>query len=136
VQGAGRRPGQVFGEQQVPHQQLQQHRDVAEGLHIAVAQRAHQGVAREAAHAQQGAQDGSQHDADHRHAQRVDQPDQEGLPVGVYGVVVEPAFADVEAGRLHQEVEAALDAAGLHVGMVLLTSSQTRKTIRLTASTW
>jgi hypothetical protein len=51
--------GQVFGERQVPHQQLQQHRDVAEGLHVAVAQAAHQGVAREAAHAQQGAEEGA-----------------------------------------------------------------------------
>ena len=43
---------------QVPHQQLQQHRDVAEELDVAVAEAAHQRVAREAADAEQGAEDG------------------------------------------------------------------------------
>ena len=107
--------GQQFGEQQVPHQQLQQDGYVAENLDISRAQTAHQRIARKPAHAHQRAQQRGEDDAQQRHAQRVGQAHQKGAPVFFVGIKSKQAFADVKAGGLQQEVKAALDAAGTHI---------------------
>ena len=109
------RIGQPFGQQQVPDQQLQQHRHIAEQLDIAVAQATHDGVVGEPADADQRAQDRGQHDADDRHPQRVEHADQEGFPVGVDRLVRDHQLADVETRRVGEKVEPALDAAHPHV---------------------
>ena len=111
-----RRSGSTSDQQQVPHQQLQQDRHVAEQLDVAVAQAAHQRVVREAADAQQRAQDGRQHDADDGHAQRVEHADQEGHPVRVARRRRRSCVSPMsKPAGCSQEVEAALDAAHTHV---------------------
>ena len=107
--------GQPFVEDEIPHQQLQQDRDIAEQLHVAGAEAPHEEVAGQPADADQRAQDRREHDADDGRTQRIREPDQERLPVGIGRVECEDALADVEAGRLREEAEAALDSAHAHV---------------------
>ena len=106
---------QELGQHEVPDEELQQQRHVAERLDVHAAERAQQEVARQPPDPDQRADDRGQHDADDRHAQRVRQPDQEGPGVGLRRIELEQALADREARRLQQEVEAALDAAHPHV---------------------
>jgi hypothetical protein len=77
VQASWRRR-QHFGEQQVPHQQLQQDGDIAEQLDIGITQAAHQRIAREPANADQGAQDGREDDAEMATRSVLVEADQEG----------------------------------------------------------
>ena len=62
--------GQDFGEHDVPDQQLQVDRHVAEELHVAVADLAGQEVAGEAAHADQGADAERDRGGDYSNQQR------------------------------------------------------------------
>ena len=107
--------GQDFGEDDVPDQQLQVDRHVAEELDIAVADLAQQQVGRKTPHADQRAEDRGQHDADQGNLERVEHADGEGRPVRAHHVVRDHGFADVETEGLAHEVVTALDAALAHV---------------------
>ena len=97
----------------VPEQQLQQQRDVAQGFDVEGGQLGEQPVVRQAADADQGAEDGGQDDADDGDLQGVQDADQQGGAVGVHGGVVgDQRLADGDAGGAAEEAEAGGDVAG------------------------
>jgi hypothetical protein len=107
-------------QREIQHQHLHQQRNVAHRLDVDRAQAAHQRVRRQAADAQQGAEDHRQHGRRDRRAHRVDEPGEKGAPERLAAVVVEPALGDLEAGRLGEEVEARAHAASAqHLQRVL-----------------
>ncbi len=107
---------QRLGQQQVPHQQLQQDRNIAKTFDVSGAQAAHQRVARKTSDAEHGAQYACQDNGDDCNAQRVGQTDTKSAPVGLGRIKREKTLADRKTGRLLQKIKTALDAAHAHVG--------------------
>ena len=76
----------------------------------------HERVVREAQQADADAEHAREHDSGNRDAQRVAHADRERAQVAVARRVVEQQLADVESGRVAQEVEARLDLPRFEVG--------------------
>ncbi len=94
----------------VPEQQLQQQRDVADGLDVDGAILRHQPVLRQPGDADDEADDRGEDDAEAGDQQGVEQADPEGAAVGRgLRVVGDQRLADVEAGGVVPEAEAGRD---------------------------
>ena len=72
-------------------------------------------VARQARDADEHTEDRGQNTADDRDAERIDETDQQCLPIGRCGRVLDHAFADVETRCAPQELPARLDLANLEI---------------------
>ena len=115
---------------------MQQQWDVAQGFDVERGEFCQQPVLRQAADADQGAEDGRQDDADYRHLEGVQHADQQRSAVGVdRRVVGEQGLADRDAGDTVEEAEAGGDVAGGEVALVLRTGTSrsvtTISTIRI-----
>ena len=108
--------GQHLGEDQIPDEQLQVDRHIAEKFDVDVTDFAHQKVGRKPPNTHQHTQNRGQHDADHGHLERVEHANGKGHEVRAVVCVLDHRFADVKAKRLKQKVVATLDAAQAHVG--------------------
>ncbi len=73
--------GQHLGEDEIPNQQLQINRHIAEKFDIGVTDFSHQKIGRKPPHTHQHAQHSGQHDADHGHFERVEHADGKGNKV-------------------------------------------------------
>ncbi|MCY1425033.1 hypothetical protein D9M71_408120 [compost metagenome] len=111
------RPRQRTEHGEVPEEDLQQRRNVAEHLDVDGRQQADQPVLRQTRHTQDEAEDGGEENADHRHQQGVEQADDEYPRVGIGLGVVDQVLGDAEAGAVVEETEARLDAAMGEVGL-------------------
>ena len=100
----------------VPEKELQQQRDVADGLDIAAGEFRHQPILRQPRDADDEADDGGEDDAEPGHQQRIEQPDPEGAAIG-RGLRVEgdQRLADVEAGGGVPEAEAGGDVGAVEM---------------------
>ena len=109
------RHGQHHGE--IPEEDLQQRRDIAEGFDIDGGQLAEDPVRRQPRHAEQKTQHGGKQDADDRNQQGIQQADDKHPAVGVAFVVVDQVLGNAKAGIVVEKAEAGNDAA---LGQVLL----------------
>ena len=97
---------QRLQDREVPEQELEQQRDVADRLDVDDGEARDQPVGREPRKADDEAEDGRQDDAERRDQQRVEQADPERPAVGRHRAVVDQREADVEARGPVQEAEA------------------------------
>ncbi len=93
----------------VPDQQLQQQRDVADGLDVGECEPRHQPVRRQTREPDDKAEHRRDDDAERGHDQRVDQADPERARVCAFARVVDQRLRDVEAGRAAEESETGRD---------------------------
>ncbi|MNZ93776.1 hypothetical protein D3C78_1128610 [compost metagenome] len=114
------RPGHGQHHGEVPEEDLQQRRNVAEGLDVDGRQFAYQPVRREPRHPEDEAEDGREEDADDRNQQGIEQTDDEDPAVAVAFVVVDQMLGDTETGALLEEVEAGENPAFFQVGLGVL----------------
>ena len=110
------RPRQALQHGEVPKKELQQQRHVADDLDVDGREPRHEPVGGKARNADDEPDHGRQHDAEARHQQRVEQPDQESPAVGHGVVVVDQVLGDVEAGRAVDEAETGGDVLLPEVG--------------------
>ena len=100
----------------VPEQQLQQQRQIADGLDVARRRFGHQPVLRQPRNADDEAEDGGEHDAEPGHQQRVEQADVERAAVSRgRRVECDQRLADVEAGGMLPKAEAGSDMRPLEI---------------------
>ena len=106
----------------VPEQQLQQQRDIADGLDVTGGDLGHQPVAGQPRYADDETEDGGEHDAEAGHQQRIEQADPEGAAVSRgLRVEVDQRLADIEAGIVEPEAEAGGDMRACRIfSMALL----------------
>src|SRR2546423_5384798 len=83
---------------QIPEQNLEQQRQVADQFDIAAGNARQQPVRRQSAERDQKSEQRGKEDADDRHQQRVEQTDQEYAGIGVGPGIGNQALADVKAG--------------------------------------
>ena len=101
----------------VPEQQLQQQRDVPDGLDVTGRGLRHQPVRRQSGDADNETENGSKDDAETRDQQRIKQPDPEGAAVSRgLRAVGDQRLADIEAGGVEPEAEAGRDLGALQIG--------------------
>ena len=68
-------------------------------------------------------ENGREHDAERRHQQRVEQPDQEHAAIGVLLAVGDQRLADAEAGRVVEETEAEAEFWAARLARALIANS-------------
>ena len=102
---------QKLGEDGVPEIKLEQERHVAERLHIGASQGADERVAREAAKADEYADERREQYSSSAHREGVQKADEKRPAIGRVRVVREKALPDVEAGGAVQEREPGADRA-------------------------
>ncbi len=110
------RSGQRAEDGEIPEQNLEEDRKVADQLDIAGRQLGQQPVRREPRDADQEAEDRREHDANARDQQRVQEPDDEDAGIGVGFIVGDQRLVDAEAGGRIQESETAADVLGREIG--------------------
>ena len=108
--------GQRRQHREVPEQDLEQQRQVADDLDIGAGDPRHQPVRRQPAERDDETENGGEEDADDRHQERVEQSDQEHAGVGVGARIGNQVLADVKTCRVPQEAEAGGDVLGLEIG--------------------
>ena len=101
---------QSLQHREVPEQDLEQQRDVADDLDVDRGKTRDQPVGREARQPDHEAEDGRQNDADAGDQERVEEPDPEHARVRRQLGVVDQGLRDAEARRLVEEAEAGGDA--------------------------
>ena len=100
------RTGQVFEYGEVPEEQLQQQRHVADDLDVDGRKLGDQPVGGQTGDADDEAESGGGNDADARHQQGVQQPHEERAAVGGGAGIGDERLGDVETRSAAQEVEA------------------------------
>ena len=111
-----RGPGQRQEHGEIPEQDLEQERQVADEFDVAAGEPREQPVGAQPRKPDDEAEDGREHDAEHRHQQRVEQADEEDAAVGVLLAVGDQRLADAEAGRIVEKAKSEPDVLGFEVG--------------------
>ncbi|MNQ99366.1 hypothetical protein D3C85_1150970 [compost metagenome] len=111
------RPRHGQEHREVPEQDLQQGRDIAENFHIDRGQLADDPVRREPGDADDKAQQGRQNDTDKGHQEGVEQADDEHPGIAVRLGVIDQVLGDAEAGTALEKAEAGGDAPVLEIGL-------------------
>ncbi|CRM96722.1 hypothetical protein [Pseudomonas sp. 22 E 5] len=111
------RPRHGQEHREVPEQDLQQRRNVAEHFHIHRRQLVDHPVRRQSRHADDKAEQGSQDHADEGHQQGVEQADYKDAGIAVRFGVVDQVLRDAEAGTALKKVETRGNASVLKVGL-------------------
>eukprot|EP00919_Chromeraceae_sp_WS-2016_P016745 GHVR01040040.1.p3 GENE.GHVR01040040.1~~GHVR01040040.1.p3 ORF type:complete len:254 (-),score=55.02 GHVR01040040.1:1077-1838(-) len=101
---------------EVPEEQLQQQRNVANGLDVDRRQGGDDEIAAQAGNADGEAKHGGGDDADEGNQQRVGDTNQKGLPVGGGAAPGQHGKADIEAGCFPQEVKTGGLVLGCQIG--------------------
>ncbi len=112
-----RGPGKVAEHREVPEQDLEQERQVADQFHIAAGEPRQQPIGREPRDPDKKPQHRGKHDADDGDQQRVEQTDEEDPPVGVLLTVWNERLADAEPGGVVEKAKAAGDLLGVEIGL-------------------
>ncbi len=102
---------------EIPEQDLEQERQVANELDITAGEPRQEPIGRQSRNADEEADHGRQHDADPGHQQRVEQAHEEHAAVGVRFVIGNERLVDAEAGDLVEEAEAARDVLRVEIGL-------------------
>ncbi len=111
------RPRQGSEHREVPEQDLEQERQVADQLDIAAGEPGNQPIGRQPRNADDEAEHGRQHDPDPGDQQRVEQADQEDAAIGVGFAIGNERLIDVESGRGVEKAEAAGDPFCVEIGL-------------------
>ncbi|MCY1174294.1 hypothetical protein D9M73_144920 [compost metagenome] len=111
------RPRHGQEHREVPEQDLQQRRNVAEDFHIYRRQLGDDPVLRQPRHTHDETQDRRQDHADEGHQQRVEQADDKHPGICVRFGVVDQVLSDAETGTALQKVETGGNAPVLQVGL-------------------
>ncbi|MNQ83194.1 hypothetical protein D3C85_982670 [compost metagenome] len=111
------RPRHGQEHREVPEQDLQQRRNVAEDFHIYRRQLGDDPVLRQPRHTHDETQDRRQDHADEGHQQRVEQADDKHPGIAVRFGVVDQVLSDAETGTALQKVETGGNAPVLKVGL-------------------
>src|SRR5258708_29631242 len=114
------RSGRADPQDVPPDDELQQHRDVADGLDIDRSELADQPIARQARNAEQGSENGGKDDADTRDAQRIEQPDEECTAISTGRRILDQRFADLERRLAVEEAEAGGDALATEIDLLIV----------------
>ena len=101
---------------EIPEQDLEQQRQVADQFDIAAGNARQQPVRRQPAERHEESDHGGKEDADDRDQQRVEQADEEHAGIGVGSGIRNQALADVKARRVRQKAEAGRDPLRLQIG--------------------
>ena len=102
---------------EVPEQDLEQERQVADQFHIAAGEPRQQPIGREPRDPDKKPQHRGKHDADGGDQQRVEQTDEEDPPVGILLTVWNERLADTEPGGVVEKAKAAGDLLGVEIGL-------------------
>ena len=111
------RPRHGQEHREIPEQDLQQRRNVAENFHIHRRQFGNDPVLRQPRHADDETEDRCQNHADHCHQQGVEQTDDEDTGIAVRFGVIDQVLSDAESGTALQKAETGGNAPVLKVGL-------------------
>jgi hypothetical protein len=111
------RPRQRAQHREIPEQDLEQERQVADQLHIGAGEPRNEPVGRESRDPDDEAEDGREHDPEPGDEQRIEQPHEEDAAIGVRFVVGNERLIDAEARRLVEKAEAAGDPLRGEIGL-------------------
>ena len=110
------RIGQRGQHREIPEQDLEQERQVADQLDIAARDPRQQPVRRQPAQCHQKSKHGGEEDADNRDRQRVEQTDEKDAGIGVGSGIRDQVLVDVKTGRIRHEAKARGDPLRLQIG--------------------
>ena len=130
------RPRHVLGDQRVPEEQLQQQRHVAHDFDIDRGQARDQPVLGQPADADEGSQQGGEHDADDGDAQCVEHADQDCAAIRVRRGIGDGRFAYRETGLAVEESETRGDIAHRQVVQCIETRNHATSATTTSATNW